>query len=263
MFAAANFIASAHTRRIFLPVVNHLSKDRKACEWYIGMNAYSTDWGELYHTMMLKLNRTFGGDFSKYDKSMSAGVIRKSYEVLIAVMEAGGATQSQILQARTLAEDAIYPLYAVRSDFFVLTGSNPSGHAMTVFINSIANSLLTRSAYYVVGLCHFNLNVILATYGDDNLVTSIKGVFTFVMAREGFAILGLVYTPADKSDTSPLFDKEVVFLKRGFVWDDGHCRAPLFVGSIIKSFCWRDKNSLGGEISFLASVLKSALLELA
>jgi len=69
--------------------------------------------------------------------------------------------------------DTAFPVVNVNGDLVEFFGTNPSGHPLTVIVNSIVNSLYMRYAYCLINpqgknCRHFKKNVNLMTYGDDN-----------------------------------------------------------------------------------------------
>jgi hypothetical protein len=112
----------------------------------------------------------------------------------------GGAPPEIIVMAWALAFDAIFPVYSLFNDLFVTFGTNPSGDVLTTHINCIVNSLYIRISFYINGHGDFNVSIVLITYGDDNVITVLATTFCFNECYKGLKVIGVMYTPADKSD---------------------------------------------------------------
>jgi hypothetical protein len=118
----------------------------------------------------------------------------------------------------------VYVLVNFFGDLLILNGTNPSGHALTVVINSICNSLYMRYAWLSIfgTLDGFDEYVRLMTYGDDNCVSvheKYQDKFNQVTVTAALAAVGVVYTDAKKTgEAAPPFCEpdDVSFLKRGF-----------------------------------------------
>jgi len=147
-------------------------------------------------------------------------------------------------------------------------GTNPSGQNMTVYINSIVNSLLHRLAFNdtfdverraeigaELGLgrpARFRDLVNLMTYGDDAMGSVLEGYdeFNHVSMANFLAANGMQFTMPDKtSEPRPFMNVfEVDFLKRKIAFNPD---LDVFVGQL-------DENSI---FKSLHSILKSKAVE--
>jgi len=161
-------------------------------------------------------------------------------------------TPDDILIMQGLVTELTYPLVHLNGDIVGLLGSNPSGHNLTVYVNSIVNSLIFRCAYFSSQL-YSNKNHIrsfksicaASFYGDDAIATVNKSLgddFCFKQMKAYLETHGIVFTPPDKSDDKNItfFEKESVdFLKRRtvFVPEIYLPVGALCEDSVLKSLC--------------------------
>jgi hypothetical protein len=149
-------------------------------------------------------------------------------------------------------------------------GSNPSGHALTVIINSLVNSIYIRVAFLRIfgNLDAFNRMVRLMTYGDDNVVSvhrDIQREFNFTTVRKALAIDGIIITTAQKSieDIDFVPKEEISFLKRSWrpleVNGETIYLAPLEPQSISNMLILQKRDNLQDEDRCVSVLLASAL----
>jgi hypothetical protein len=120
-----------------------------------------------------------------------------------------------------IATEIVYPMVAYNGDVLMMQGSNPSGQNLTVYINSIVNSLLNRIGFRMVypeydGL--FSEVVSLITYGDDFKSSSnaLFEHFNHIALSDALESIDMKITMPDKTaDPIPfLTDENCDFLKR-------------------------------------------------
>lgn len=195
-----------------------------------GMNTNSCAWDDMFEYLtFFGILQMVAGDYAKFDKRMSPQIILAAFRVIEKIFIAAGRDEEDLIALRCIAEDIAYPLTDVQGDFVEFFGSNPSGHALTVIINCIANCLYMRYMYMElnpdVKECRsFKEFVHLITYGDDNEfgVSLEKPWFNHSSISEKLAEFGVVYTMADKEAKSvPFVDiADTSFLKRKWRWDE-------------------------------------------
>jgi hypothetical protein len=233
------------TRKYYLSLIRLVQKNRLLFEAAPGLITQSTEWGEIRDYLIAHgRGRMVAGDYVAFDKRMPPVVILAAFGILIDIMKAAGCTYDDELVMWGVAMDTAYPLVDFSGDLIQMFGSNPSGHALTVIINSLANSLYMRYAYTVLNpekLCwDFKQYVNLMTYGDDNTlgVSVHREWFNHTTIQKSLADLGIGYTMADKLSASvPFIDiDEVSFLKRTWRFDEdvGYWLCPLEHDSIEK-----------------------------
>jgi hypothetical protein len=271
IFEAAPLIEQLLVRKYGLPVARFLSTHTLLSECAVGVNCYSREWDELCeHITAFKNNKILAGDYSKYDLRMSAQLILQAFKVLITLARQMGYTRDEIYVFQGLATEVANPLITLDGVLALYSGCNPSGHNLTVYINSIVNSLLLRMTFFTLypHLQDFRKYSHVMTYGDDvcagvsdeALDFSIKAHSIFMQKH------GIVFTLPDK--TSELVDhlsvEDTDFLKRRLVYREELQRwqAPIEYDSIMKSLhCLVRSNSVGTAEQSM-QCMNSALREL-
>lgn len=246
VFTGAPFDWSIVVRKYLLSTVRVIQKNRYLFEAAPGTNCQSYEWQELYEYLTQHgTERMVAGDYGAFDKTMPPTVILAAFDILKAMCKKAGYSQDDLNVVQGIAEDTAFPLVDFNGDLIEFFGSNPSGHPLTVIINSLANSLYMRYCYAILSnerTCkNFKRDVSLMTYGDDNVmgVSPSAEFFNHTAIQKVLADVGIRYTMADKESASvpyiPISD--VSFLKRTFRWDNflGVHLSPLEEASIIKS----------------------------
>lgn len=222
-----------------------MTENKLLFETGIGCAAQTLEWEQFYdYLTQFGLDRMVAGDYEKFDKKMGAIWILAAFQVIILVLKASGWTEEEVLPIHCIAEDTAHPLVNLGGDLLRTYGMNPSGHTLTVIINSIVNSLYLRYAYARRSpdkMClTFKLFVALLTYGDDNVMgVSVKCTwFNHTTIVEEMAAIGVGYTMADKKTASVPFIhmSGISFLKRSWVYDTdiGAWVCPLEMESVYK-----------------------------
>jgi hypothetical protein len=156
----------------------------------------------------------------------------------------------------------------MNGDLMEFFGTNPSGHPLTVIVNSLVNSLYMRYCYVQLNpdreCCSFKENVHLFTYGDDNIMGVKQGIdwFNHTGIQAELAAIGVEYTMADKESASVPFVniRDVQFLKRSWRFDEdvGAFLCPLELTSIHKSLtAWVPSSSID-EYAQMVAVISSS-----
>ena len=263
VFTGSPVAFSILMRQYFLCFVRVMQNNKFTFECAVGTNAQSSEWGEIFNylTNNGQWNKLFAGDFKLFDKKACAAIIRAAFEIFIRLASSvatedgvnpdGGPTFSfdDVTVMIGLATDTSHPLVDFFGELIQFYGGNPSGHALTVLINCLMNSMYMRLAFmgemekHGVTLDMFQDLVHVITYGDDNTIGVAPSCLWFnhtVVQRE-LAKIGVQYTMADKSEGSVPFQniEEIDFLKRKFVVDEesGFMMAPLDIDSIAKMLC--------------------------
>lgn len=214
-------------RKYLLGFVRVVQNNKYVFEAAPGTNATSPEWETMYKYLThFGEDNMVAGDFSKFDKRMSAQWILAAFQVIEKLWRRSPHWKEEYSNIiRGIASDTAFPLCIMNGDLVQFWGSNPSGHPLTVIINSLVNSLYMRYAWVKSGhdLCAFKKHVHLMTYGDDNVMGIDKNVPTFdhTVIQERLAEIGVVYTMADKERESiPRINiSEISFLKRFWRWE--------------------------------------------
>jgi len=247
VFCGAPFDWSLVVRELFLSHVRLIQNFKIEFECGIGTVAPSTEWTDLYeHITTHGEDKIVAGDYKAYDKRMPPGMILEAFRILIVLAkESGNFTEEDLLGMSCAAQDIAYPLVDYNGDLVTFWGSNPSGHPLTVIINSIVNSLYMRYTFIETGydVTEFSDAVALLTYGDDNIMSVSDDFpdFNHTSISESLAEVGITYTMADKEAKSiPYINiSEASFLKRAWLWNvaEETFTAPLDEKSINKMLC--------------------------
>jgi len=269
-------------RMYLLSFIRLMQNNRLKFECAIGVVAQSREWNDLYsYITEFGEDNMIAGDFKKFDKKMSPVFIRSAFDIISSICKLSGNYDDQDIRAiQCIAADTAYPLMDFNGDLIQFYGSNPSGHSLTVIINSLVNSIYMRYVFVLLWfryenkstsvhdiLNHFSQKVKLLTYGDDNVLNVCSSIpwYNHTTIAEAFLSFGIEYTMADKESSSiPYINiKDISFLKRSWVWDPKikTYLAPLEHDSIEKMLTtWVSSDSISSESQCL-DVLSSALRE--
>lgn len=220
--------------------------NRIAFELGAGTVAQSVEWGHIYDYLTeFGADRIVAGDFGKFDKRMGSSFILYAFWIIVQFAEKAGMSDGEISQIWCIAEDTAFAFTNFNGDLIMFLGSNPSGHPLTVIVNSLVNSLYMRYVYRQVSpaveVDHFKSNVHLYTYGDDNIMGVKRGCdwFNHTVIAEKLSQIGVEYTMADKESVSVpyIHIDDASFLKRHWRYDEdvGAMLAPLEEASIESS----------------------------
>ncbi len=231
------------SRKVLLPFVRLLQKNRFLFEAAPGVVTQSCEWGEIYKYLTpFGEDRMVAGDYGSYDKKMKAMWILYAFMLIAAVYKAAGFDDQYVTKIMCIGEDTAFSFANFNGDLYEFFGSNPSGHTLTVIINSIVNSLYMRYCYWILNPKNetktFKEFVHLMTYGDDNIMGVSRKAewFNHTAIQRTLETIGVEYTMADKtSDSVPFINiANTSFLKRKWRWDEeiGAWMAPLELDSI-------------------------------
>lgn len=272
MFTGAPIDWSLVVRKRLLSFVRLLQKHKLIFEAGPGTVAQSAEWGQIYdYLCKFGLDQIVAGDYGKFDKRMLADFILAAYEIIVNVYRAAGYTEDECREIMCIGEDTAFPLCNINGDLVEFFGTNPSGHPLTVIINSLVNSLYMRYCYMSLNpdaeVSTFKLMVALFTYGDDNIMGVSKTTpwFNHTAIQAVLAGIGVEYTMADKESASVPYVNinDVSFLKRSWRWntDVGNWVCPLEEASIIKSLTvWLPSKSID-RFAQMVAVIASANAE--
>jgi len=269
MFTGGPVDWSLVVRSRLLTFVRLLQKNKFVFEAGPGTVTQSTEWGMIYdYLTAFGTDRMVAGDFGKYDKKMTANFILAAFQVITNVCRAAGYSESECREIMCIGNDIAFPVVNVRGDLVQFFGTNPSGHPLTVIVNSLVNSLYGRYVYHTCNPARecktFKQNVHLFTYGDDNImgVSERTPWFNHTAYQAVMATIGVEYTMPDKeAESVPYVDiADCSFLKRKWVFDTdvGAWLAPLEEASMHKSLTmWVPSKSID-EYAQMVAVISSA-----
>lgn len=273
VFTGAPFDWSIVVRKYLLSFIRVLQNERLIFEAAPGTVAQSLEWTELYeHVTKFGLDNMVAGDYKAFDKEMPPQFVLAAFKIILLIcMASGNYTEEQIRIVQGISLDTAFPLVDFNGDLIQFFGSNPSGHPLTVIINSLVNSLYQRYCYYNLNpekeVESFQDNVALMTYGDDNMmgVSSNTPWFNHTSIQSELAKIGVVYTMADKeAESIPYIHiNEVSFLKRTWRFDEdvGALLCPLEHESIEKMLMVWTRSKTITEEEQICAVVSSAVRE--
>jgi len=201
-------------RQLYAPLLSVMKKDRLASECAIGMDVLSADWEQLMeHLDGFNATERLAGDYSNYDNSIHSRLIGHVYSITASLGGVAGWDATSLRLMAGIGRNMTNPVYIILGMVFRADGTNPSGVAITTWVNSLVNSLVHRIAYYdknpkvpvvadVGGLFPFQRSVRLSTYGDDVLgaVRDVPGIVPITNHDVQIAAerLGMIFGPIDK-----------------------------------------------------------------
>jgi hypothetical protein len=263
VFQAAPLALQYAIRKYFLPVARFLSLYPLISETAVGVNAHGPEWDELSR-FMAKFgdDRCVAGDYSKYDLRMPAQLTLSAFAIMIEIAQLSrNYSSADIQRMQVIAHEVCTPLVAFNGTLIRFLGTNPSGQNMTVYINSIVNSLLHRICFFQVypvsemkkignelGLsrpARFRDLVALMTYGDDAKGSVRVGYdkFNHVSMANILAANDMVFTMPDKESEPVEFMSRfrADFLKRKDRYDED---LGVFVGSLEEDSIFKSLHSI-------------------
>jgi hypothetical protein len=269
VFTGAPVDWSIVVRSRLLSFVRLLQKNKFVFEAGPGTVCQSAEWGQIrkYLTHFGE-DRCVAGDYEKFDKKMISDFILAAFQVICNVYRAAGFSEEEIREIMCIGEDTAFPVVNMNGDLLEFFGTNPSGHPLTVIVNSLVNSLYMRYAYTVLNPAHkctdFKKYVHLMTYGDDNImgISQDRDWFNHTTIQKSLADIGVVYTMADKTSESVpyIHIDECSFLKREwrFDVDVGDWLCPLDEESIVKSLTMWVPSKTIDKYAQMVAVISSA-----
>lgn len=272
VFCAAPMDWSIVVRKYYLPIIRVMQRNPFVFETAVGVQAQTYQWEKFYHHIIkYGSDRIIAGDYSKYDKKMCPAFILAAFRILMSIAQKANVGEEAIQIMRGIALDVAFPTVNFFGDIVTFHGTNPSGHPLTVIINSLVNSLYMRYAYYKLNplgdIGTFKSHVSLVTYGDDNIMSVSPDIdwFNHSLVQEALKTIGVDYTMANKDqETCPFIHiSEASFLKRVFRYDEdiGAIVGRLDHSSISKMLtkCVKTRNYIPEQ--HMLSVIKAALEE--
>jgi len=247
----------------------------------VGIDVMSQDWDKLMTDLdAYDERKRLAGDYSNYDNSIPLEIVRRIFLVLVAVARAADWAESDVLMVQNIGIALQTPVYDVLGAIFLVEGTNPSGVAVTSYLNSAYNSFIHRIAFYTknpglrASACvltrrgdpPFRDSVALRTYGDDVLGAvrpdseyQSEQITNFDV-RDAALLLEMKYGAADKGGILPeTYDKDdVSYLKCTTVYCPSIKRSvgKLALSSIRKSLAFQRNAGLDAAINTANSALR-------
>lgn len=254
-FQAAPVSLQVNIRKYYLTLCHFLSMSSLKSECAVGVNAQGKGWHELnQHMTKFGLDRIVAGDFSAYDQHMSARVILLAFKIFEHIARKAGYSEDDLKMMRGCATEVVYPVMSLNGELIQLFGSNPSGQNLTVYINSLVNSLYHRCAFKMIYPNYkgkFSDVVAMMTYGDDVKMSVKVGFddYNHTNIQKMFESFGIKYTMAEKDAESVPFitHEEADFLKRKSRWEpryryveeDGTVHNGMWIAMLDEASCFK------------------------
>ncbi|APG76855.1 hypothetical protein 1 [Beihai picorna-like virus 7] len=288
VFQAAPVILQMALRKYFLPVARFLSMNPLVSECAVGINSAGPEWEQLAdHMRKFGTDRIIAGDYSKYDLRMPAQLTQAAFGIMMEIASwTGNYSAKDFKIMNSIAYEVTNPLVNFNGDLIRFSGTNPSGQNLTVYVNSIVNSLLHRLGFFhayptqesfgsageklraELGRdIRFRDIVSLATYGDDAKGSVMSGFdeFNHISFANFLADNDMKFTMPDKESDPVAFmdDDRADFLKRKNRFDDdlGHTVGMLDEKSIFKSLHSILKSKVQRDIDVATQNVDGALRE--
>jgi hypothetical protein len=285
VFQAAPVALQILIRMYFLPIARFLSVNPLLSECAVGINSHGPEWNALAeHMRRFGENRIIAGDFSKYDLSMPEQLTIAANQIFIDIASwSGNYTPVELNRMRVIAHAVCSPVVNFDGTLIRLNGSNPSGQNMTVYTNSVVNSLLHRMSFNdayceqerkimtkQLGLdrpVRFRDICSLSTYGDDAKGSVREGYdkFNHIQMANFLRENGIGFTMPDKESEPKAFmtDDEADFLKRKnrFCPELNTTVGMLDEKSLFKSLHSINKSKVESPLSVSAQNIGSAMRE--
>jgi hypothetical protein len=268
-------------RMVSLGITRVMVRRKEVFRHSVGLNTHSEEWDDLYQSA----NRIPGdfwvaGDFRGFDTLLSILISNGVCMIFVFCARISKMfTEDEILWLETMLADCANASVDFFGTLVTLLGGEVSGHQLTTFFNSIANTLLHMYAYVMLTCCVkqsdlaltadcFFIDVFNTTLGDDVFlkVHPRAGHYNHTTIQLLFSEIGIVYTMADKNASSVPYISwtEVTFLKRCFrehTSFPGVMVAPLEKLSIYKMLLYTVPSGTVSPEEQLAQAICSAVTE--
>jgi hypothetical protein len=265
-------------RQYFLPIAEFISRHPVTTECMVGLNCAGPEWETVVnHLEELALDdQLVDWDYSKYDLKRSPDVMIASLKLMIRMAEFMGYSKEDLKLMEVLAEEMRNPIVNWNGTIIWMY-LWCSGNTMTVYGNSLENSLHQRVSFHwnasrkwskekLSQLRPFNTYEHIITYGDDGCSGShpdVRELTGFSAKFDYFSSINMKITDAKKSGnpSETVHKGEVDFLKRRSVYHEALNRR---VGALDKESIWKmgHMSSGSGELEDLAvASIQSMLTE--
>lgn len=263
MFSGVSLILFILVRMYFGSFVDWLICNKIKNSIAVGINPYSTDWHyitQLFSDKCDLTNSSFtAGDFSGFDTDGKR-------EIYYAMLECINDWYSDSEINNTIREmiflELMQSIHIRGNSKYEWFNSLPSGHPLTVYVNSLYNLFALRYCWFrsnnnsYASLMDFSLFIYPITYGDDNICaisSDAKESYDEFIIQGFMKELGLTYTSDTKASFNSGFRNlsDISFLKRRFLFDSLHMIyvAPLSLVSILNMLKWTKKGINSIEIT--------------
>jgi hypothetical protein len=193
----------------------------------VGIDVRSAEWTFLFNRLNSVSPIGIAGDYSSWDGSCKPEVFEKVLEVINDWYDDG---EDNARVRAMIFDEMVHTKSLARNQMYQKHQGMPSGHVLTVVVNTIINAIYLRCAW--VDLAHktnpsfrplsqFHRLVADSIYGDDNILAIDPSVITWfnqITISNYFSQYGISYTDATKNAILNEYDfiANLTFLKCGF-----------------------------------------------
>lgn len=251
LFYTVDIYNNTLARMYLVPLASCLLDHPFVSRCFGKMNSGSKEWDDF--VMWLKQHpNVLDLDFKHYDISHAQRIMREVAYFFYRLAQHWYKDEESALIVYLLVFALSCQLFEHKGDFALKFKGLPSGHIVTLILNSVANVILMVTAFKMEYPRHsFWEETRGGVVGDDNVTSvsdSVKAKFNLVELVNIYAEWGYEVTDAAKSGSIKPFTtfEDVQFLKRKFRFDTdvGEFVAPLEKDSIYKMLSyWTAKGS--------------------
>jgi len=267
-------------RMVTLGITRVMVRRKEIFRHSVGLNTHSEEWNDLLESAnKIPGDNWVAGDYAGYDTILSLLISNGVSEIFIHCAEIGQFDDEELLWLTTMLADCSNATVDFFGTLVTLLGGEVSGHQLTTFFNSIANTLLHMYAYVLMTCALQRSDMVLTadsyfeyvfntTLGDDVFlkVHPDASHYNHTSIKQLYSEIGITYTMADKNAPSiPYISwKDVTFLKRSFAHHEsfpGLMVAPLERQSIYKMLLYTVPSSTISPEEQLAQAMCAAVTE--
>jgi hypothetical protein len=271
LFYLGEFVLSILGRLQFGTVLRFLQLNPGWSEILVGIDCLSPEWDQFMKHLET-FSKFYDGDFSGFDTSEDCAYTKSAWYIMIFLNKMSGRfTRDDLVVQNGIASECVHPVVAYATSVLLLDKTNPSGHILTVIINSLVNSLLHRTFYKrqypAARIGSFRDWNSPGTYGDDFIMATHWTCWkmNFLAFQKYCAAIGMKLTPANKEDRGTAYKplKEIEFLKRVDYYNPflKHRVGLLSEKSIFKSLIGHIRTGGISEEDLVAQTMDAALIE--
>lgn len=251
----SNFVS----RMYLQPLVQLLLRYPRFSKCFGKMNSGSSEWHQLFEYLD-QGEKWCDMDFKNFDISHNQAIIRAVAEFFFILAEEYYRNDECSLICYLLVMSLTVQIFQFMLDYMVKYKGLPSGHVLTLILNSIVNVLLMMCAYEESGhdMETFFDNVFPAVVGDDNLSglsSKVCETFNLRVVQPIYRRYGYRVTDAKKSSVvEPFVSREnAQFLKRGFRFESklNQYVAPIDLDSVWKMLAFWTKKTGGTNATYV------------
>lgn len=250
-----------NSRRYFLAFARWIMRNRIFNGIAVGVNYYK-EWDLLAKYLVTFSKKMCAGDYTGFDGSQVPKVLWAIYDIIEQWYKTGDDWSAEDERIRTTFwEEVVNSYHLSGKTLYEWIRSLPSGHPLTVIINSLYNMLCFRMSWgihnnSVVSILEFDNHVRIIVYGDD-VLAAVRDCDSFNQNTIPDLMLkiGMTWDHERKGTGEILSDfrdiTDVDFLKRGFLYNEERARwvCPLAMESILEPLSWSKAGSRYEEIT--------------